>query len=383
MTTDVLNQIGPRVDDSQQKRNLPVNMWAFFGGLIVAFEVYVLIRWVTGPFFVRVPTGPSNPPGWMKDILLAWQIGSIPTTLALAYWFVFRPWRKQGRIGVDGMLVIAFLTMWFQDPISSYGGHWFTYNTWMLNRGSWVNSIPGWGSYGKPGAMLSEPILFTPFAYCYIFVIVMFFGSWFLRKVQARFPRMSKLGLIGTCYALMFVFDVVLEGLLWLPMGIFAYQGGHLGIFANTYHKFPLHEGMTIGATFALVACVRYFVNDKGQTIFERGSEQIKGGEGKRTVVRALATIAGVQLIFLLTYNVPNYWVGTHSTQWPRDIQERSYFTSGICGANTDRACPGPGVPLSRNDNNNPGKGGSAYLKNDGTVGLPTDTTVAPVIPFK
>src|SRR6266487_4428631 len=182
---------GPALPTSvEQKQNLPVKIWAFFGALVVAFEVWVLLRWVTGPFFERVPTGPSDPPTWMKAILTGWQVASIPATLALTGWFVVRPWIRDRHIGVDGMLVIAFLTMWFQDPISSYGGHWFTYNTWMLNRGSWVNSIPGWNSFGRPGAMLSEPILFTPFAYCYVFVIVMFFGSWVMRKLRSRWPSM-------------------------------------------------------------------------------------------------------------------------------------------------------------------------------------------------
>src|SRR2546421_180775 len=42
-------------ESPEQKPNLPVKIWAFFGLLIVAFEVWVLIRWMTGPFFVRWP----------------------------------------------------------------------------------------------------------------------------------------------------------------------------------------------------------------------------------------------------------------------------------------------------------------------------------------
>jgi len=366
-----------------QKRNLPVNIWAFFGALVVAFEIWVLLRWVTGPFYKPVPSGPSIPPTWMKVILTAWQVGSIPATLGLVGWFVVRPWIRERKVGVDGILVIAYCTMWFQDPISSYGGHWFTYNTWMINRGSWVNSIPGWNSFGKPGAMLSEPILFTPFAYCYIFVIVMFLGAAFMRRLHARYPRMSKLGLILWCYALMCVFDFVLEGLLWLPMGIFAYQGGHWGIFANTYHKFPVHEALTIGGTFTAAACFKYFTNDKGQMFFERGADRIKGGNVKKTVVRALAAITAVQLVFLITYNVPNFWVGMHSTAWPADVQQRSYFTSGICGAGTDRLCPGPAVPLNRNDDVHPNTGGAAYVGPGGTLVVPPGTKLPTVLPFK
>jgi len=373
----------PPVDEAvSPRRNLAVNIWAFFGVVIIAFEVFVLIRWVSGPFFERVPTGPSDPPTLMKAILLTWQIASIPTTLALTYWFVIRPWWRNRRLGIDGILTIAFLTMWWQDPISSYGGHWFTYNTWMFNRGSWVNSIPGWNSYGEPGAMLSEPLLFTPFAYCYIFVPVMLFGSWFMRKLRSRWPSMSALSLILWTYVLMMCFDFVLEGLAWLPMGIFAYQGGHWGIFPDHYFKFPIHEALTIGGTFTIAAALRFFVDDKGRAFFERGSEELRGSAARTTAVRAFAAIAVVQLGFFITYNVPNFWVGMHSTEWNRDIQERSYFTSGLCGEDTDRACPGPAVPLSRNDNSNPERGGSSYITPGGGVVVPPDTHVPDSIPF-
>ena len=368
---------------SQPKRNLPVNIFAALGVLLVLFECYVLIKWVTGPFFVRVPSGPSEPPALMKGILIAWQVGSIPATLGLTYWFVIRPWLRDRKLGIDGILVISFLTVWFQDPLSSYGGHWFTYNTWMLNFGSWVNSVPGWNSFGRPGAMLSEPILFTPFAYCYIFVIVMLVGSWFMRTVRQRFPRMSNLGLIASCYAFMMVFDFILEGLLWLPMGIFAYQGGHWGIFPDTYHKFPIHEALTIGAVFCAVACFRYFLNDKGQMVFERGIEDVRGGETRKTVVRALAAIFVIQGTMFIGYNVPNFWVGMHSTEWNQDIQKRSYFTSGICGENTDRPCPGPAVPLDRNNNSNPVNGSSGYIDQNGKAVIPPDAPwQRKVIPF-
>lgn len=372
----------PADDASRRKINLPVNIWAFVGALVVIAELYVLTQWVTGPYFERVPTGPSDPPTWMKASLLFWQIGSIPATLGLVFWFVVRPWRRDRHLGIDGLLVIAFCTMWFQDPISSFGGHWFTYNSWMLNRGSWVNDIPGWQSFGEPGAMLQEPILFTPFAYCYIFVIVMFLGSWFMRRLRQRFPAISNLGLIGSCFVLMMVFDLVLEGLIWMPMGIFGYHGGHLALFPETFHKFPLQEALSIGGTFTVAACLRFFVNDRGQSVFERGSEDVRGGAVRRTAVRALAAIAVVQLAFLVTYNVPNYFIGTHSTEWPRDVQERSYFTNGICGEGTGRICPGPAAPLTKNDNGNPGQGGSIYVDPSGRAVTPPGTTVPDVVPY-
>jgi hypothetical protein len=310
----------------------------------------------------------------MKIELILWQALSIPAALALIYWFIVRPWRREGRVGIDGILIASFATVVFQDPLSSYGGHWFAYNTWMFNRGSWVNSVPGWNSYGKPGAMLTEPILFTQPAYIYIFFLVAVVGCAFMRRMRKRFPQMGNISLIACCYVVMLVFDLILEGVIWMPLGIFHYGGGHWAIFADHYFKYPIHEALTIGMVFTAVACLRFFVNDRGQSAVERGIDEIQGGHFKKFVIRVLAMTAVVQCLMFVGYNVPNYWVGTHSDEWPKDVQERSYFTSGLCGEGTDRACPGPSVPLD--------KPGAGHVDPNGHF-VPGDIAVPPVVPFK
>jgi hypothetical protein len=351
----------------------PVVVLATLGALLLAFEAWIIFRWVSGPFFERVPSGPNQPPTWMKVELTLWQTLSIPAGLGLIYWFIVRPWRRQGRVGVDGILVFAFCSVVFQDPLSSYGGHWFAYNSWMWNRGSWVNSVPGWNSYGAPGAMLSEPVLFTWAAYIYIFVITMVIGSAFMRMMRRRFPRIGNVSLIASCYALMILFDIVLEGIIWMPLGIFHYGGGHWSLFPNHYFKWPLHEGLSIGLVFTGVACLRFFVNDRGQSSVEGGIDQIPGSTGKKFVIRALAMTFVVQTMMFIGYNVTNYFVGTHPAEWPKSVQEKSYFTSGLCGQGTDRACPGPGIPLNR-----PGAG---HVDTNGHF-VPGSEPIPPVVPF-
>src|SRR5438093_7302713 len=68
------------------------------------------------------------------------------------------------------MMVIAFATLWFQDPLSAYGGHWFVDNANLINFGAWVHQVPGWQSFGQPGAMLVEPIAMIGGTYVYAFV---------------------------------------------------------------------------------------------------------------------------------------------------------------------------------------------------------------------
>src|SRR4029077_20832270 len=54
-------------DDQRTVR--PVTIWATIGGAVLALQVYVWIRWITGPYFERVPGGPTDPPMYMKVML--------------------------------------------------------------------------------------------------------------------------------------------------------------------------------------------------------------------------------------------------------------------------------------------------------------------------
>jgi len=46
-----------------------VKIWAWVGGIALAFILFIWGRWITGPYFKSVPSGPSQPPGWMKVAL--------------------------------------------------------------------------------------------------------------------------------------------------------------------------------------------------------------------------------------------------------------------------------------------------------------------------
>jgi hypothetical protein len=351
-----------------------VKWWATLGVVVVLFVAYVLIKWATGPYFKNVPAGPTHVPTWMHVELTAWQIVSIPAALFLLYRFVVRPWIRERSVGVDGILLIGFAVMWFQDPLSSSGNHWFVYNTSMVNFGSWANSVPGFAGWGHPGAMTSEPILFTPAAYVYIMFIGAAVGCASMRWAKNRWPRITTAGLVAWCFGTMCLFDIVLEGIIWLPLGVFEYPGGHWSLFPSTYHKYPLNEMLTIGTVFTAISCLRFFTNDKGQMWIERGIDKVRGGAGKKLALRGLAAIGAIQLIMFLGYNVPNTAIGFNSTAWPTDLQKRSYFTNGICGAGTNRLCPGPDVANMRN--------GAAYIGANGTVVVPAGKTLPKIVPF-
>ena len=326
----------------------PVVWYAGAGGAMLAFIVFVLARWVTGPWFATVHPGATSPPAWMEAFLIFWQAFAVFGTFGLLYAYLIRPWRRDREITTDGLLVPVFFLIFFQDPLSSVFGDWFSWNAYLVNKGSWIYAIPGNLAYGHPGHEVVEPLLAG-----FLWVWIAFAGAWagcfVLRRASRRWPDMRGwVMVLCVLFPAMIVFDFVLEGLVTLPTGLYAYQGGHLSIWPDAYDKYPLSEGIFAGATLSALAALRYFRNDRGETISERGIGTLRIGLGRRTMLRFLALVCTTQVLTFLTYNVTQGWfVGAHSGTWPASAQRLSYLSVGLCGEGTATRCPRDGVPLT------------------------------------
>jgi len=57
--------------EPKPKTSNRVKVLAGVGGAILALQLYVWVRWITGPYFERAPQGPSEPPLYMKIPLMA------------------------------------------------------------------------------------------------------------------------------------------------------------------------------------------------------------------------------------------------------------------------------------------------------------------------
>jgi hypothetical protein len=356
----------------------PVVAWAWAGGILLVFQLYVWGRWITGPYFTPVPPGPSDPPTAMKIVLTVWTGVIVAGWPVAVYHFLVKPWRRERRITTDGMLLLAFTFLFFQDPLLNYLNTWCTYNSWLWNRGSWVQDIPGWVSWGKPGAMMPEPLLMNGFGYSYGVLMCTMLGCWVMRRAKLRWPSLGVPGLLGVLVVFTFFFDIVMEGLFLMPMGLFTYPGAikSLSLFPGTYHQYPIYQGLMWGAVQAGFCSLRFFTDDRGRTFAERGLERVQGGAVKKQGTRFLAIFAAISLFFFLFYNLPAQWLAMHAEAWPVDIQKRSYFTMGICGEGTGRLCPHPALPIDQGET-------SAYIGPDGNVVLPEGVELPKIVPFE
>jgi hypothetical protein len=308
----------------------------------------VFAAWIVSGKATRTPDGPSEVPTWMVAVIHTWEVLGFLAFLAMAYFFVVRPWRREGRLTLDGMFVVAFLATYWQDPLFNWAQPWATYNTHTsIQLGSWGSNIPGWLS--PNGNLLAEPLSISAPMY----VWAMFGGVVVLnvamRKAKERWPQLGRAGLVGFCFLCILVIDLIAEPLM-IRLGLYAYPGAIPGWTVNQgkYYQFPIYQVVLTAGLFTAWASIRYFRNDKGQTMAERGIERVRGGPRAHTGLRLLALIGVCNAVFAVVYIVPSQFFALHAGAWPKDIVDRSYLTDGLCGPGTTYACPGSDVPIPR-----------------------------------
>lgn len=346
-----------------------IKLWATAGAVVSVVQAYILIKWVTGPYFERVEPGPSEPPGWMKTTIDVYTAAGIVAMLAVLYWFLVRPWRRDGRISLDGLLCLVWFQLyWIVDPMFDYFGYMFTFNSYAWNMGSWTAEVPGWIAPAEPGRMLAEPILWVAPVYIYVcFGGTVVMGA-LMRRLQGRFG-FGPLWTILACWVFAVVLITIIEAAIWMRLGLYTWPGAieELTLFHGKYYQYPLNESFFWGTAWTAMAAIRYFRNDKGETIAERGASELRVGGPRHTCVRYLALVGVGFTTYFVLYTIPQAgFFSSHQDEWPADIQKRSYFTNHLCGPGTTMACPGPSVPIPRRE--------SAHLDTEGRVVVPPGT---------
>lgn len=337
----------------------PVLGWAALGAAVLLLDLYVFGSWVVFDHPTATPAGADPVPTYMVVAARIADVVSVPALVAFVWFFLVRPWRRAGHLTLDGMFVIAYLTMYWLDPLPNYTQWWITYNAAMVNWGAWGERVPGWSA--PNGHLFPEPIVFFLPTYVYAMFGGAVLANKLMRKARARWPSISNLRLIALTYVGFLAFDLAVEVPCML-LGLWQFPGSirSMTIFAGHYYQYPVYEAFLLGATWTAFACMRFFLDDRGRTIAERGVDSLGMSVKAKRRVQTLAVIGLVNVAGLVTYILPAQWLATHADAWPKDITSRSYLTDGYCGPGTDYACPGPDVPIPR--------GSSAHVRPDGSL---------------
>jgi Spirocyclase AveC-like len=334
--------------DTPPRQSRPVMVWAGIGAAFITFEAVVLARWIFGPNFKSTPPGPDDVSSGQQALYIAIQIAMPVAAVVCLYFWVVRPWRREGRPTTDGMLALSGAMVFFWDMSMNYTSVSLLYNSHLVNRGAWANG--SWPTWISPNASnLPEPLFVSIPGYTALVFSQVVFILWLLRKAKVRWPNLGVFGIIATIFVGLTIVDTIIETLL-LRTGLYAYPGGIRGItlFAGHTYQLPLSETVLFGGLgLGAIAVLSYFRDDRGHTFVERGIDTVKLSTKGKQLVRFCAIFGGVHAAFLVFYMVPQQWFAVQSDPFPPGY--KSYMINDMCASGSDgAACPGPGVPMPR-----------------------------------
>jgi hypothetical protein len=320
-------------------------IWAVVGALFVVLFAYVMLRWVTGPNFRAVPAGPDIPPTWMKAVAHTIEVITIVVFAATLWHYVIRPWRREGELSHDGLMVLALVTLYWQNTLPNFLVHGTLLSSAFTNFGSWYQYIPGWVSPNM-SRLPEAPVAWGLCYACWFVFFPMKAGARFTHWFGRRHPALSAIRVFVVAYVGFMVLDFVLEG-VFLRTGMYAYASTVHGwtLFAGKTYQFPIYEILSWGLAWTLYATLYAYRDDRGMTLVERGVEKLRVGRKRRKLVRLLALVGVFNLIFL-GQNAFMIAISPHADPWPRGY--KSYLVNGLCGPKTAYACPAPHVPIPK-----------------------------------
>lgn len=332
---------GGRPQDRRPARSRPVLWWAGLGAVAVAFQAYVYIAWIASDDFKPTPTGADPVPQTEK--VFAWILQPALALVAVAalIWVV-RGCRRAGYLTLDAKLLIAGYCQLWLDPIGSVIRPEFFFNSYYVNRGSWLGHIPG--GMTPNGHLLADlPLLELPVYGSMIFICVG--GCALMRWLRRRRPQISNVALVLWTWVGVGLFLVVFEEIFVLRTGAAVWLApvSWLTIFYGTRYQMSLIPDPIFWSGFMVaMISLRFFVNDRGEPASDSGLDQVRVPARAKTAISTFAVVGFVSAAMLIS-SVFAIGASLYSTT-PKNLP--SYLRDGICGPGTQFECPNRGVPI-------------------------------------
>lgn len=309
------------IETNAKPRQVPAAyILAFIGALVVGYALWTWGSWLAD--------GPEQITASRDTDSISWPIArAYEAIMAVAVvWLcvrLFRQCRRERRIVFDVVMVVAGFFTLFWDPMVNWMQPNFMYSSNWLNLNTWVDNAPG---VVNPTANLMPQPVFIMFIYPFGLLIFAMIVNHGMRALRRRRPKTSNLALIAFGFGYGWILAFALEAPAFLT-NLWGLPGAPatLSFFGND-QRFAWPEYLTTAIVFTTFASVRYFQNDKGQTIGERGLEGL--GAGMRLTVSTLATIAmfSMSMWALLLIQIPG---GFHSSPYPPGYP--AHQINGLC----------------------------------------------------
>jgi Spirocyclase AveC-like len=293
-------------------RTGPVAVWAAVGVVWLVVGGQAVIRWIfCDTEFAPAPRrGPDRMDTGQVLAIRVFEAISFAVLVALVWYCVVRPWRREGTLSLDGKFVLGGMAAFIADGFLDVHTYLFAWNSYSINMGVWTRYLP----FHNPdmSSRYAESLLWGPPMYVYFCAGVAIAACQLVRWLRARWPRISYAGIFVVVYLVEFAFDFVVENLAIRTTQAygFAQTYGPLTLWSGSQYQFPLYESVLVAAlgTFYTWARLRALESPDGLSPIERGFERFR--PGLQPAVRTFAVIGFCSAATILVYHLPLNWLG-------------------------------------------------------------------------
>lgn len=203
--------------------------------------------------------------------------------------YVIRGCIRERRLTLDGKIVIAGGLTWWLDSFTNVLQPLFFYSSNWLNVANWCGHMPF--VVNPDCGRLPQPFFIFGMYLFGVLLFAMIMCS-IMRKARERWPGISTAKLIGLVFILGVLMDISFEIPMYL-LKLWAYPGSpnELAIMGDKATKFPAIEIVMAGIGFAAFAAIRFFKDDAGRSVVERGLDHLPS---RRRSLVSLVALVGV-----------------------------------------------------------------------------------------
>jgi len=312
---------------------------AVIGVVLFVWCSWSLVAWLaSGPHAITAARDRSSA-SWPAARVVEGSVAALAVVVSVS---VVRECRRARRLlTFDVMWLLAAAPIIWLDNAANMFHPVFLMTSNFVNLNSVCGSIPL--MIDPECGRLPDAVLFNFLNNTFLFLGIAMAMGWLVRRLRDRRPGLSNLHVALLIGLLGVVLDILLEAVVAVPLRLWAYPGAPLDVPALSGTRFPIIEVFAAGAFFSLIAAVRIFRNDRGETLLERGLDRHR--PATRRGITFFALFGFLHLAVLLVGTVPLWGFGFYARPWPKTP---AHLVNRICdapGVTGTAYGPCPGTP--------------------------------------